>query len=385
VLGRLVVSELPLGLVKVLDAFYGRVLGPSGLHTRRRFEGWKFFCPCHKDDQPSLHVSLSDDSRRVLLHCFGGCRTKDVLKSVGLTFQDLFLKRGEITEESRSPAVAVSALPLPDPFVLHEAYLAFLEGLGPLAVEHKRQLGDRGLTDLAIETNNYRSLRFFNGLRSAEKVLGHFGHEVVRAVPGFEVTNCPARGWRARPVVLSGLVIPCRSADGRIVGLKVRLDDPRGPKYIWMSGPGTSVGSPIHHPGYWRYHASAGMIRVTEGLLKADVAQHLSQTATIGLPGLSAPGLAELLIGDPELSVAKPKVLLSFDSDWQSKPSVRRALTTLADGLVKAGLGHRLFLEYWFQTEGKGIDDLYKNGHVPSRFLWLAVREDIISGQEIKR
>ena len=48
----------------------------------------KFRCPAHEDCHPSLSVTARDG--RVLLKCWAGCNTIDVLDRLGLTFGDLF-------------------------------------------------------------------------------------------------------------------------------------------------------------------------------------------------------------------------------------------------------------------------------------------------------
>lgn len=50
---------------------------------------WMARCPAHKDHTPSLHVSIAND--RVLLNCFAGCETEDILAKIDLTMGDLFL------------------------------------------------------------------------------------------------------------------------------------------------------------------------------------------------------------------------------------------------------------------------------------------------------
>lgn len=50
---------------------------------------WIACCPAHLDETPSLSIRVLDDGR-VLLHCFAGCDTADVLGAIGLTFADLF-------------------------------------------------------------------------------------------------------------------------------------------------------------------------------------------------------------------------------------------------------------------------------------------------------
>ena len=53
-------------------------------------------CPSHEDNKASLSVSCGDDER-VLLHCFAGCETWEVVKDLGLEWGDLF------NSESRVP------------------------------------------------------------------------------------------------------------------------------------------------------------------------------------------------------------------------------------------------------------------------------------------
>jgi hypothetical protein len=45
-------------------------------------------CPAHEDRSPSLAIKDCSDGR-VLVHCFAGCETEDVLSAIGLTFADL--------------------------------------------------------------------------------------------------------------------------------------------------------------------------------------------------------------------------------------------------------------------------------------------------------
>ena len=47
-------------------------------------------CPAHDDRTPSLSIKECDDGR-LLVHCFAGCPTSDVLMAVGLSLGDLSL------------------------------------------------------------------------------------------------------------------------------------------------------------------------------------------------------------------------------------------------------------------------------------------------------
>ena len=64
-------------------------------------------CPAHDDRSPSLAVTEKDDGR-VLLWCFAGCETADVLYSVGLEFHDVMPERIE-SEHSYRPLKWINA------------------------------------------------------------------------------------------------------------------------------------------------------------------------------------------------------------------------------------------------------------------------------------
>lgn len=60
---------------------------------------WKACCPAHDDRDPSLSIREADDGK-VLLHCWAGCFTGDVLAAIGLSVRDLF---PEVPGNSRGP------------------------------------------------------------------------------------------------------------------------------------------------------------------------------------------------------------------------------------------------------------------------------------------
>ncbi len=45
-------------------------------------------CPAHLDKSPSLSITETTEGK-VLIHCFAGCDSLDVLEAVGLSFNDL--------------------------------------------------------------------------------------------------------------------------------------------------------------------------------------------------------------------------------------------------------------------------------------------------------
>lgn len=57
-------------------------------------ETWIARCPAHDDKRPSLSIRETADGR-VLLHCWTGCSTGEVVAAVGMTLQDLFPPRAD--------------------------------------------------------------------------------------------------------------------------------------------------------------------------------------------------------------------------------------------------------------------------------------------------
>lgn len=57
--------------------------------VKKAGKGYQARCPAHDDNGPSLSVREGDDGR-VLLHCFAGCTTPDVVAAIGLSMSDLF-------------------------------------------------------------------------------------------------------------------------------------------------------------------------------------------------------------------------------------------------------------------------------------------------------
>lgn len=49
-------------------------------------------CPCHDDKKRSLSISLG--AKGIVLNCFAGCRTDDILQKIGVDWKDLFDEEG---------------------------------------------------------------------------------------------------------------------------------------------------------------------------------------------------------------------------------------------------------------------------------------------------
>jgi hypothetical protein len=81
--------------VEVLLSRLTKVKGRNG--------SWTACCPAHEDKGPSLAVREADDGR-ILLHCFAGCPTANVVGAIGMDMTDLFPpdeKRSEYPVEGK--------------------------------------------------------------------------------------------------------------------------------------------------------------------------------------------------------------------------------------------------------------------------------------------
>jgi len=76
---------------------------------RQRQPGqWSARCPAHPDKSPSLSVRETPDGA-VLLHCFGGCETAEIVASMGLELSDLFPPRDKPTSAPKKIANLLTA------------------------------------------------------------------------------------------------------------------------------------------------------------------------------------------------------------------------------------------------------------------------------------
>lgn len=282
-------------------------------------DGWEAFCPCpgHNrdgDQHRSLRAAIGDDGR-VLIKCRVGCPTDAVLDAVGLDHADLFRDDGADAiatastgaEPARPEHRAPTERAAPD--LVHRAYDALLAALS-LSPRHRDDLRRRGLTDAAVDLRGYRTLR--NDARGvAAKAVHQQIGDAVRGVPGFVVGEYGV----TLHGTATGLLVPVRDLRGQIVALKIRRA--AEPKYVYLSDPDYSPGSPIHVPlGVPR---TAAVVRVTEGELKADVCTTLERIPTIGVPGVTQWRDAIPLLKEMRAST----VILAFDApDVRSKAPV---------------------------------------------------------------
>lgn len=253
--------------------------------------------------------------------------------------------------------------PRAEPDLLDRIYRALLQEL-TLIDAHRENLRARGLSDDEIFRRGYKSWPGTGRAEICKKLLEIFDNKTLLRVPGFywkSDSKNTSRRWLSL-TGYTGLVIPVRDVQRRIIALRLRIDDTeaaaKGGKYKWITstyhgGPGP--GAPIHIPGI-DADPHGILIRVTEGELKADIATALSGVLTLSVPGV---GNWQPLI--PILKELQTMIVrIAYDADAPKNRRVASALHDLAQALVHNGI--MVELETWPAESGKGIDDVLAAG-----------------------
>ena len=118
-----------------VEDFLGRLVG-----ARARGQGrWVARCPAHDDRNPSLNIAEAA-SGAVLLKCFAGCATADVLAAVGLSFADILPDRPRI---GRRRSVESAAMPMPAEVIETRSGADLWRNQHPVASAHREAHGRR--------------------------------------------------------------------------------------------------------------------------------------------------------------------------------------------------------------------------------------------------
>jgi hypothetical protein len=111
-----------------------------------------------------------------------------------------------------------------DPATLNRIYRALLAAL-PLSSTHRQALRQRGLPDVEILRRGYHTLPLSGRAALARRLVDRFGAKVCSTIPGLYVAKHDGRSYWSIAGV-SGLLIPIRNLDARIVALQIRSDNP---------------------------------------------------------------------------------------------------------------------------------------------------------------
>ena len=247
--------------------------------------------------------------------------------------------------------------------VRDRVYRAFMHQLS-LDRNHYDNLIERGLRDIAIRTNGYRSLPL-TGRAAITKRLLELGHD-LKGIPGFYQKEGYS-GYYWTFAGSPGLLIPYRQ-DGLIHGLQIRPNQPvEGKKYVWFSSHnrpgGSSIESPFHiaTPVGIPAHRLNRMLYITEGALKSDITAEYLVAKVYAVPGVNTwrAMLNHLVLLNPRPAL----IAVAYDMDLYEKHEVMFHYKKLQEALIAAKL--EVVKISWDPKQGKGIDDLLVTGNQP--------------------
>lgn len=240
----------------------------------------------------------------------------------------------------------------------HKIYDALL-GLCGLKNEHFTNLASRKLTSEQIKAGRYATKQHPNS-NEAQIDLGRLDSKFdLDDVAGFYKSE---EGIR-RMAWGTGFYIPVRDIRGHISSLLIRKDDDKKGKYMAFSSNGKNKGAKVWQTTHCpiitgKAHEVAGVeIRITEGILKADVATGLGYHYCLGMHGLNVPKDLENIIKELEVST----LIVSLDAGEDEKPDMIKAKADLIKFADDVGID--IVIEKWDRQYGKGIDDVLKNGY----------------------
>ncbi len=283
-------------------------------------------------------------------------------------------KKEPVEQQDDDPSDDESLAPIE---VRDAAYRYFLS-LCVLTKVHRKELHARGLTDRDIDKIGYRSVPQ-SGLRQMARALVGAGVNLDK-VPGFYFDK-KSGTYNIFPHQ-SGIFIPYFDVNGKIQGLQIRYDvkitddmpeetvkELKKKRYRWFSSAyaeykfGNGTGSKNYayfgSLNLYKEDNPEGVVYVTEGALKAQVAESLckkvygKQRIFVAVPGVSCYTTFRALCRKlKENGIVR--MVDVFDSDRHKNESVMNAIRTMKGISESYGIE---FISWNFGTKQKGIDD----------------------------
>jgi len=247
----------------------------------------------------------------------------------------------------------------------HKVYTKFLNTL-KLGDSEKQDLIKRGLTPEIIKNAGYATKGATNNNLTTMAIGAVSSDFNLEGVAGF-YANEKTGHWTCANV--QGLAIPIRDIEGNIHSVLIRnakakvQDGKTYNKYIAFSSAGKPKGTKVwqitHCPitkGNAR-EACGSEVRVTEGVLKADIATALGDVYCVGIQGLKLHNDFELIMKELEISTVR----ICLDAGEDGNTDMIRCKAELIEKVRE--IGHDVIVETWDPKYGKGIDDVIKAGY----------------------
>lgn len=313
--------------------------------------------PCPLADRPgSAHREGGDPykvvispgrERPVVLYCrcCGRDALYDILAAWGVTSGEL----QRLASEAGWTGDAAEPPPQYDFELLHRAYSELLR-LCPLSDGDRAWLRKRGVNDELAAYCGYGSIPAGND-------YADWRFDLIEAAGGANAARVP--GMRnVRDLRGPGIAIPCRSEDGRIRAIKVRLTD-GGRARMRLLSSRASGGLPAVNDLHFALPNRSGddgeAWWLTEGERKADVVASQWLARVVAVPGVG--GTRRAIEFLTQYTNERPVICLAFDADTAGRKATDEAISLLRQSRWRGDLERVVW------GEGlKGIDDAIAAG-----------------------
>lgn len=275
-----------------------------------------------------------------------------------------------------SKKIAVTAKPKAPDFIIHNVYSIIKENCSLSEEDYKTLKNERHLSDTRIArdyftapTNWKQKENILNAIRAA---YPEYTDEILMTVPGFYIE--PEKGKNRLKFSFAKGIAFCIRTDTKIKAIQIRrYTFKEGQKrYTWFSSSftdaepdkylgGAGCGSP--HDILYPDNTDKGIIAITEGRFKSEILRDAGNVA-ISLQGVSTwKGIQNEIL---HIMDSRPvrKIYLFYDSDMLGNTAVYNQSIALLKAIEITFPTIQTYHAVWKKEWGKGIDDMYFNGHI---------------------
>lgn len=263
--------------------------------------------------------------------------------------------------------------------IIHKIYSIFIKGYSILGKEklseqHKNEIKEaRNLSDEEIEKDGYFTFPNidFNEYFLEELKKENISLDLLKGVPGFYYSKSKEHWAFTVLRDTSGIGIPIKNIDGKIVGIQIRLDkvSEKKKRYQWFSSAfaggdgskgakniyGTSSGAPV--AVVYPDKLKNGTIFITEGFFKARTTSKQYNCISLSVQGVHNWKEIPLIIQQlQEKNKHHKNICIAFDGDMGRKDTVLKPALQLGLVLTNIDFGEKL---------NKDIETILKTGNRP--------------------
>ncbi len=238
----------------------------------------------------------------------------------------------------------------------------------------KKKKKNEELTDYELLSLNSKNL---SRKKIAEKLYLQFGD--LEGIPGFYLKHTKYNNENYWTFCGSqGIVMPMYNVDGKIYGLRIRLDEVgKSGKYKWFQSVYEKLDNETETEAFFKnvYNKGSNLpsgisykfpayqtpfLFATEGEKKQHVVVEKERLACANIPGVSS--FSAILQDTDRLKELGIKyIIIGYDADKSENTHVLKAELKLIKALLEEGF--EIYIAGWDTNYGKGVDDVILNDH----------------------